>query len=115
MGNMRAANKYGGQTKKGSEKMSKIVEKKDSQHLIDVEERKVVFEDGYEIHTVTVRMGDTQFQFKRHLDEGNIVSKNQFVDVFNMGTTEIKIFEKVKKNATRFPTFVSTSITGLKA
>lgn len=95
--------------------MSEIVEIKDSQHLIDVEQRKIVFDCGHEIHQVTVWMGGTQFEFTRHLSEDNTISKNQGVTVHNMGKTEIKIFEKVKKNAKKFSTFVRTKITGLKA
>lgn len=101
--------------KKGSEKMSEIVERKDSQHLIDVEEEKIVFDCGHEIHKVTIYMGQTQFEFTRHLHEGNRVSKNQGVIVNNMGNTEITIMEKVKKNAKKFSTFVATKIKGLKA
>jgi hypothetical protein len=95
--------------------MSKIVERKESQHLIDVEEEKIVFEDGHEIHKVKIYMGGTYFTFTRHLHEGNRVSKNQTLRIHNLGETEITIMEKVKKNAKKFPTFVATKIKGLKA
>ena len=95
--------------------MSKIIERKDSQHLIDVEESKMVFDCGHEIHQVTVWMGETKFEFTRHVHRGNRVSRSQGVIVQNMGNTEITIMEKVKKNAKRFSTFVATTIKGLKA
>ena len=115
MGGIRAAKKYGQQTKKGSEKMSKIIERKEGQHLIDVKEEKIVFECGHEVHKVTVWMGETHFEFIRHLHEGNRVSQNQNVKIHNLGQTEITIFEKVKKNAKKFSNFVATKIKGLKA
>lgn len=93
--------------------MSEIIERKDSQHLIDVVERKVVFDCGHEMHQVTVWMGETQFEFTRHLSDDNTISKHQGVTVHNMRKTEIKIFEKVKKNAKKFATFVTTKITGV--
>ena len=95
--------------------MSKIIEKKEGQHLIDIKEERTVFECGHEVHNVTVWMGETEFTFTRHLHEGNRVSKTQGVTIHDLGKTEITIFEKVKKNAKKFSDFVATKITGLKA
>tara|TARA_Y100000033_G_scaffold50420_1_gene60898 strand:- start:336 stop:623 length:288 start_codon:yes stop_codon:yes gene_type:complete len=81
--------------------MSKIIERKESQHLIDVEENKVVFDCGHEIHEVIVHIGGTQFNFSRHLNNDNTVSKNKYVKVHDLGKTEMTIFDKVSKKLSK--------------
>ena len=90
--------------------MSEIIERKESQNLIDVYERKVVFDDGHEIHEVVVCMGETQFSFNRHLTSDNTVSKHQGVSIHRMNETEITIFDKVSKQYKKFKTFGRTKI-----
>jgi len=93
--------------------MSEITSQTNSQHLIDIEEGKTVFDCGSEIHQVTIHMGSTSFTFYRQLTEDGRISKNQSVSIHGLGKTEIRIFEKVKKTAKRFSTFVRTKITAV--
>lgn len=93
--------------------MSEITSQTNSQHLIDIEEDKTVFDCGHEIHTVTIRMGITKIQFFRHLGEDGRISENQSVNIHALGQTEINVFEKVKKTAKRFSNFVRTRITAV--
>lgn len=93
--------------------MSEITSQTNSQHLIDIEEEKTVFDCGHEIHTVLVNIGSTQVIFTRHLDSNGRISGTGKIGIHNLGKTQLKIFDKVKKTAKKFSTFVRTTITAV--
>lgn len=114
MGKIRAAKNTGQETKKGSEKMSEIIERKDSQELFVVEQDTAVFSCGSEIHSVTIKINQLDVELSIHSDSDG-VSKPR-IRIHGLNDSELTIFQKVSKKFRKLATgTVWTKIKGLKA
>ena len=100
MRRIRTDNKTGLEKKKEVKKM-KIIEKKEGQTAIKVdEEYTTIFSDETEIHNVSIKIGETRLYLTVHKD-GHDLSGSK-ITIHGLNETDLSIFDKVSKKYTKY-------------